>query len=140
MGPQNIGDYEVQWHGPFQVKSVRLNGRKILGRYFHLGAVNSYRLEVESTGEVAQISGTMTIDESLPMAEAAVREMCSVQQWPRNEVILFPEPLFVDGTPEKVFHPRLVREASSGEEGRFYVSNVLSGKYRALAIQSLSGV
>jgi hypothetical protein len=146
LGPEDPGDYEVdlELRGPLYLQSVRLDGREIKGRYFHLSSAVTANLEVEVSGDSGQLNARITPDASLPMAEPPVQETCSKSAWPQFEVVLFPDPLFVTPTMEQEPNsgsanpPRLLRAASYGDvnDPDFRIEAVPPGRYRALAVQT----
>ena len=97
IDPEDEGDYEVQLspYGlpAFYIQSVRLDGREITGRYFHLQPNQSARLEVVVSGDSGQVYATVTPDPSLPLAEPSVTETCGSRNWPQLHLLLLPDPL-----------------------------------------------
>jgi protocatechuate 3,4-dioxygenase beta subunit len=145
IGPEDIGDYEVNLdlRAPLYIQSVRLNGREIKGRYFHVAAAVSANLEVEVSGDSGQVNSRLVPDGSLPIAEPSMDEACRKSIYPEPAVVLFPDPLFdnaTEGKKQKVdsnFQPRLFRSTGYGspDNPTLQVQSVPPGHYRALAIE-----
>jgi len=147
IGPEDIGDYEVNLdlRSPLYVQSVRLDGREIKGRYFHLSAETSRELEIEVSGDSGQVNAHIVSDGSLPMAEPSVYETCSKSAWPQYDVVLFPDPLLVRSIAAQqtnsasALQPRLLRSSTNGDDPRIQqIQAVPPGHYRALEVQAPS--
>ena len=149
IGPEDSGDYEVDLglRAPLYIQSIRLDGREINGRFFHVSEGASAKLEIEVSGESGQVNAEIIPAASLPMAEPSVRETCSKSAYPQYGVVLFPDPLFVrpiaDQEPNSAstIQPRLLRSTNSGDDPRLQtLQAVPPGHYRALAVQGPSNV
>lgn len=142
IGPEDVGDYEVDLdlRHPLYIRSVRLNGHEIVGRYFHLSPSPSAHLEVEVSADSGQLNATITPDPSLPAAEPPVQETCQVAAWPEHRLILFPDPLFsTEADAASSVEPHLVVGSRwSADYSKLQVSAVPPGRYRALAAEHLS--
>ena len=151
LGPEDIGDYEInlQLRPPLYIRSVRLNGREIQGRYFHLSAQASAHLEVEVDDNSGRVDATMVPDPSMPRPDPPVREPCANSSlfaprlplaWPQPQIVLFPDPLFPAKTnAASSLEPRLFRGGleSDGHRTWLQVSGVPPGHYRAVAAEHL---
>lgn len=149
IGPEDSGDYEVDLglRAPLYIQSIRLDGREIKGRFFHVSAGASAKLEIEVSGESGQVNAKIIPAGSLPMAEPSVRETCSKSAYPQYGVVLFPDPLFVrpiaDQEPNSAstIQPRLLCSTTSGDDPMLQtLQAVPPGHYRALAVQGPSNV
>jgi hypothetical protein len=149
IGPEDSGDYEVDLglRAPLYIQSVRIDGREINGRFFHLSAGASAKLEIEVSGESGQVNAKIVPDGSLPMAEPSMFETCRKSEYPLYGVVLFPDPLFVrpiaDQEPnsDSVVQPRLLRSTTGGDDPLLQtLQAVPPGHYRALAVQGPSTV
>lgn len=149
IGPEDSGDYEVDLglRAPLYIQSVRIDGREINGRFFHLSAGASAKLEIEVSGESGQVNAKIVPDGSLPMAEPSMFETCSKSAYPQYGVVLFPDPLFVrpiaDQEPNSasIIQPRLLRSTAGGDDPLLQtLQAVAPGHYRALAVQGASNV
>jgi hypothetical protein len=149
IGPEDSGDYEVDLglRAPLYIQSIRLDGREINGRYFHLSAGASAKLEIEVSGESGQVNAKIVPDGSLPMAEPSMFETCRKSAYPQYGVVLFPDPLFVrpiaDQEPNSApnIQPRLLRSTAGGDDPMLQtLQAVPPGHYRALAVQGPSNV
>ncbi|MGO8789971.1 MAG: collagen binding domain-containing protein [Terriglobia bacterium] len=142
IGPEDVGDFEVYLNlrHPLYIRSVRLNGHEIRGRYFHLAPAASGHLEVEVSADSGQLDATVTPDPSLPVAEPPVRETCQTQAWPEHQLILFPDPLFSpDADADASVEPRvLVGYRWGDDDSKLRILAVPPGHYRALAAERLS--
>ena len=141
IGPEDVGDYEVYlgFANSLCIRSVRLNGHEIRGRYFHLGNAPSARLDVEVGGDCGELNATVAPDPALPAAEPPVRETCQRQAWPEHLLILFPDPLFPsDADANSSVEPRLLVGGRWGaEDSKLRIAAVPPGHYRALAAEQL---
>lgn len=146
IGPEDASDYELNLDlpGPLMyLKSLRLDGREIKGRYFHLSAGASPKLEIELSGRSGQVNARVLPDTSLPMAEPSVSETCSKSAYPEYAVVLFPDPLFarpiagLEPDLASTIQPRLFRGAGYGnwDNPTVLIQAVPPGHYRALALQ-----
>jgi hypothetical protein len=144
IGPEDVGDYEVDLNlrGPLYLKSVRLGGREVQGRYLHFAAGASPKLEIEVSDDSAQVHAQVVPEAALPAAEPSVEETCSPGARPSYHVVLFPDPLFVrqDVQPEpgsaSVVQPRLYHGMQDGDDPSFQlVQGAPPGHYRVLALQ-----
>jgi hypothetical protein len=145
IGPEDVGDYEVNLdlRAPLYVQSVKLDGREIKRRYFHLAAAASAKLEVEVSGDSGQLNVRILPDDSLPMAEPSVSETCSKSAYPEPTVVLFPDPMLVQAIANAELEldftaqVRLLRSTPFGERNNptLQILAVPPGNYRALAIQ-----
>ena len=128
---------------PLYVQSVKLDGREIKGRYFHLAAAASAKLEIAVSGDSGQVNVRILPDTSLPMAEPSVSETCGKSAYPEPAVVLFPDPMFAqaiaNAEPESdsTVQPRLWRSTSFGDRNHptLQILAVPPGHYHALAIQ-----
>ena len=147
IGPEDVGDYEVNLdlRAPLYIRSVKLDGREIKRRYFHLAAAASAKLEVEVSGDSGQVNVRVLPDISLPMAEPSVTETCSKSKYPDPAVVLFPDPIsaqaIANAEPGLDFTAqlRLFRSTAFGDRNNptLQILAVPPGHYRALAIQGL---
>jgi hypothetical protein len=145
IGPEDVGDYEVHLdlRAPLYIQSVKLDGREIKGRYFHLATAASAKLEVQVSGDSGQVNARVLPDPSLPMAEPSVSETCSKSAYPEPAVVLFPDPMFAqeiaNAEPELDFTAqlRLFRSTAFADRNNptLQILAVPPGHYRALAIQ-----
>jgi hypothetical protein len=149
IGPEDEGDYEVDLglRAPLYIQSVRIDGREINGRFFHLSAGASAKLEIEVSGQSGQVNAKIVPDGSLPMAEPSMFETCRKSAYPQYGVVLFPDPLFVrpiaDQEPNSApnIQPRLLRSTAGGDDPMLQtLQAVPPGHYRALAVQGPSNV
>jgi hypothetical protein len=148
IGTEDPGDYEVkiELREPLYVQSVRLDGREVVGRYFHLTAGNTASLEVVVSDDSGQVKARVIPDGSLPIAEPSVREDCRKSAMPQYVVILFPDPRFVRPDAEQARNPttgvppRLLRSGTYQDDLAFQIRAVPPGHYRALAVQSLGAM
>jgi hypothetical protein len=139
----DAGDYEVNLNlrvPPLYIRSVRLDGREIEGRYFHLNAVTSAKLEIEVRDDSGQVNARILPDGSLPTAEPSIRETCSKSSTPAYTVILFPDPLPAAGAENgrdsaSPVWPRPLQGVEYGGTPRVQILSVPPGHYRALAMQ-----
>lgn len=144
IGPEDVGDYEVDLglRAPLFLQSVRLDGREIKDRYIHLSAESSPKLEIEVSSDSGQATVRIVPDPSLPIPEPSTPETCRKEAWPEYEVVLFPEPFFVQPTPgqppeaQVVHFPRLLRSRRTSDDATMQLlEGVPPGRYRALALQ-----
>jgi hypothetical protein len=143
IGPEDVGDYEVNLdpRAPLYIRSVKLDGREIKRRYFHLAAAASAKLEVEVSGDSGQVNAQVLPDASLPMAEPSVSETCSKSKYPDPIVVLFPDPIsaqaIANAGPDSTAKWRLFRSTAFGDRNNptLQILAVPPGHYRALAIE-----
>jgi hypothetical protein len=143
IDPEDPGDNEVQIGQlrDLYIRSVRLDGHEIRGRYFHLSPNQSAHLEVEVSGDSGQVDASVTPDPSLPLPEPPVRESCGSSAWPEYQLILFPDPLFIaEGERASSVEPRVFfgYRVGSAEHPTLQIRAVPPGHYRALAAEHLS--
>lgn len=143
IGPEDPGDYQVNLdlRAPLYIRSVKLDGCEIRGRYIHLESVASAKLEVEVSGESGQVNATVLPDHLLPRAEPSVTETCSKSVYPQPVVVLFPEPAVNSSIGEKEAElPRLLESTRYGDQNNptLQILAVPPGRYRALAVESLA--
>lgn len=136
---EDIGDYQVQLQlgDPLYLRSVRLNGQEIAGRYFNLAPGTSNRLEVEVSGDAGHVKASVEPDSSLPRPEPPLRESCGRPALPEYQMVLFPDPLFsAEDNSTSGSEPRLIT-AYGGAEPTLQTGAVPPGRYRALAGQQI---
>jgi len=137
----DAGDYEVDLdpRAPLYIQSVRLDGREIKERYFHLSAETSSTLEIEVSGNPGKLNARVIPDSSLPLAEPPTRETCSKSVWPEYDLVLFPDPLFafVEGSGSS-FEPKIVRGRTYSNTPSLTGLGVPPGRYRALVAEHLT--
>jgi hypothetical protein len=145
IGPEDAGEYEVNLdlRAPLYLQSVRLDGREINGRYFHLSAGTSAKFEIDVNGDSGQVNARVLPDPRLPVAEPSVRETCSKSAYPEYAVVLFPDPLFArpiagqDADLASTVQPRLFSGTAYGDRDNptVRIEAVPPGHYHALALQ-----
>ena len=148
MGPADVGEYEVglQWDFNHQlyIRSIRLNGQLIDGRYLRLGPNESAHLEIDISGSGNQLNFSVRPDASLPAPEPHLTEVCRsvpISALEGMEVILLPDPMFTDGAnPASSIEKHIFRatRVSDGNRTFLQIRNVLPGKYRVIAAEHLS--
>ncbi len=154
IGPEDIGNYEVNLYPPprvpLYIRSVRLNGQEIQGRYFHLSAQATALLEVEVDDDSGRVDATLLPDPSMPRPEPPVGEPCGglslvknrlLLALPEPQIVLFPEPLFpTRTTPASSVEPRLFfsYRVSDGHRTWLQISRVPPGRYRVLGAEHLT--
>jgi hypothetical protein len=135
------GDYEVDLdlRAPLYIQSVRLGGREITGRYFHLSAGSSATLEIEVSGDSGKVNARVIPDSSLPMAEPPARETCSKSVWPEYDLVLFPDPLFAFvADSDSPSEPKIIRGRTYSNTPALTGLVVPPGRYRALVAEHLT--
>ena len=139
IGPEDIGEYEVyfDFRHPLCVRSVRLNGHEIKGRFFHLGGAPSAHLDVDVSADCGELNATVVPDPSLPAAEPPVWETCQRQARPEHQLVLFPDPLFPsDADAGSSVEPRLLVGSRWGaDDSKLRIAEVPPGHYRALTAE-----
>jgi hypothetical protein len=148
LGPEDAGEYEVglQWdfNRQLYIRSIRLNGQPIEGRYLRLRPDERAHLEIEISGQGNEVKFSVLSDASLPTPEPHLTEVCRSSPTSSSdgvEVILLPDPLLTDGSnsassiEKNVFWAARV---SDGDRMWLDVRNVQPGQYRAIAAEHLS--
>jgi hypothetical protein len=125
LGPEDAGDYEVSFSDlpqptPLYVREIRLDGRQIRGRYFHLGNAATAHLDIEVDGDSGEIKARI-------LTEQPAAETCSKLAAPKFVVILLPDPPLA-GSP-------LLTRLFYRETPNFQILGVAPGHYRLLAAQ-----
>lgn len=148
VGPVDAGEYEVglQWdfNKQIYIRSIRLNGQPIEGRYLRLRPNEPVNLEMEISGSGNQVNFSVLPDASLPPPEPHLTEVCRslpISALEGMEVILLPDPLFTDGSnPATSIGKNVFRATRVSDGGRTWlqIRNVPPGKYRAIAAEHLS--
>lgn len=144
IDPEDVGDYEVQIAGyggmppPFYIQSMRLDGREITGRYFHLLPSQSAHLEVVLSGDSGQVYSTVTPDPSSPLAEPPVSETCGNQNWPQPQLLLLPD--LPDASDTTFSFRRFYLGSPVGDADRptLQALQLPPGRYRAVAAEHLA--
>ncbi len=145
IDPEDVGDYEVKMAQPgdrLYIRSVRLDGRELRGRYFHLSADQSAHLEVVVDGDSGQLNASVAPDPSLPLPEPSVSETCSSGMRPQYQLVLFPDPLsFTEADSALSVEPRVIRGYSVGyaDHPTLEARAVPPGHYRVVAAEHLIG-
>jgi len=140
IDPEDVGYYEVQlspYGMPgFHIQSVRLDGREITGRYFHLQPNQSAHLEVVVSGDSGQVYATVTPDPSLPLAEPSVTETCGSRNWPQLHLLLLPDPLRISDSTLSL--PRFyLGYPTDVDRPILQALQLPPGRYRAVAAEHL---
>jgi hypothetical protein len=146
IDPEDPGEYEVELNhsGQLYVRSIRLNGHPVEGRYFRLSANAPAKLEVEVRGDGGKLNFSVTPDASLPAPEPSRNEVCfktPPTSWPNVEIILLPEPLFAaDQEGTSSVEKRIFQAHGVHDDHRTWpqLTGVPPGHYRAIAGEHIS--
>jgi hypothetical protein len=140
---EDPGEYEVQIQqlsAPLYIRSVRLNGREVKGRYLRLQPNQTASLEVFVSGNSARFNASVEPDPSLPKPEPSVAENCGVSAWPDYQLVLIPDPLpSEEGEGKAPVQPRVFfgQRAGNADNPTLMIWTLPPGHYRALVAEHL---
>ena len=144
IDPEDPGEYEVKveyLRDPLTIRSIRLNGQEVKGRYFKLREAESAHLEVFVSGDSGKFTAEVKPDPSLPTPEPSVSESCGSRVKPAYMAVLLPDPLpFTEADLATWVEPRTFVAYSAGDADKpiLQTNSLPPGHYRAVAAEHMS--
>jgi len=118
-------DIRLRLRHPLYIRSMRLDGQEVRGRYLRVPSARELSLEIEVSGDAGQVTASVVPDPSLPLAEPSLRGS------PHPDLILVPVPLDLRRTERGWTEPILVHGWGVA---------VPPGRYRALLVEQWNGL